>query len=516
MAVNVLKQVRKKREVKRKTQTKKKQIEFSWSDPYKIFHNVTLEEVPDAIDAYVNSLHLIKRDVDKYARLFQNPEMTSEAKKQISLTSIQREMDAMNSIKNMIPMVYLLQFLKTLSPKNHPAKALKYFYTKNDKILNVMRKLINDRKVEDIAIPDKRHTQQAPYEIPATYEPVVSSKPTIIQTKYDRNILQSMTLQKVAKLANNEGLSYKGTKRQIINRLLDIPVTHDTNKVERKYGRELLPTCETEYRRAQWMKLFTDKSVVSMLVREDNPYATTFQAKDGWYRATSKFYKDACMNGREFFADEVAYLLKSGDVIVETREIYEESLLPPMGECETEYRRANWIKKFTNKSVVGMLVKSDSPYATSFHIQDGWYRVNSQFYRDACMNGSKFIADNVAYLLQTGEFIVETKEIYDASLVPEVVDNAVATDEILDEIESPISKKPRIIVERKELAPGLFRHVKTIISGLSLCCDTCNVTILRPQYRSIENNKQVVFCGKKCFDEYQFGSSSSSEESDYN
>jgi hypothetical protein len=412
MAVNVLKQVRKKRDVKPKV-TKKKKTEFSMSNPYSVFYDITLEEVSDIMNAYVNSLQLIKRDVKDFVGKFKTPELIALAKEKYQVHNIEKEIFAMHKIRNTIPMSHLLSFLKLLNPSNTASVALLDFYRSHPILINNMKRLIIDRKVTDIAIP---HNKQIHQKTEIKSRRFVSAK----QTKYDRKTLENMTLQEVAELADKEELSYKGTKKQIIKRLLDI--LEDIEKgVERKFDRELLPICETEYREAQWMKKFTPQRVVSMLVKNDNPYSTKFHARDGWYRVTSTFYREACLYGREFITDDVAYLLQSNDIIVETRAMYNESLLPVENDKETDIY---------------------------VHTQD------------------------------SGEKDIEPK--------------------------LPVFQETEKI--QQELAPGLFRYVKSIISGLSVCCDTCNLTVLKPDYKSIEGDKKVVFCSKKCFEEYLFGS----------
>lgn len=419
MAVNVLKQVRKKREAKPKILIKKKQT-FSLSNPYGAFYDITLEEATDVIDAYINSLYLIKNDLNEFLGKFQTDSLIKLAKEKYQSHYIESEIGVMNKIKNTVPMSHLLTFLKTLNPHHNASTALGEFYRTNKVLLNNMKELINKRKVVDINIPHKRQV------VPRNLEIKQRNFPTIKQTKYDRKLLENMTLQEVAELADKENLSYGGTKRQIINRLLGIFVDFKKG-VERKFDREYLPVCEREYRRASWMKKFTKQRIISMLVKDDNQYATKFHAGDGWYRATSAFYRDACKYGREFLIDDVAYLLGSNDIIVETRAMYDESRLSVPDE--------------------------------------------------------------------------------------EIPDNYVLAQKVSDDVvkESGIETLQKTEKLRQELAPGLFRYVRTILAGLSICCDKCNLTVLRPEYKSIDGDKQVVFCSKKCFENYLFGTEDSDD-----
>lgn len=85
--------------------------------------------------------------------------------------------------------------------------------------------------------------------------------------------------------------------------------------------------CEQEYRRAPWMYKFINEPIRGFALKE-NPQYTTDQivSQDGpWYRANQKWYREVCEKGRVFNEGNVAYVTATGDVIVETREMYETS-----------------------------------------------------------------------------------------------------------------------------------------------------------------------------------------------
>ena len=83
--------------------------------------------------------------------------------------------------------------------------------------------------------------------------------------------------------------------------------------------------CENEYRRAPWTN---NPEIVGFVVRNTpllNKYATTM-FKDWWYNVGKSWYKDACDKQRNFIEGAVGYMTRSGDVITETREMFESSL----------------------------------------------------------------------------------------------------------------------------------------------------------------------------------------------
>jgi len=87
--------------------------------------------------------------------------------------------------------------------------------------------------------------------------------------------------------------------------------------------------CEQEYRRAPWMYKFINEPIRGFALKNESPQYTTDQIvnhQDGpWYRANQKWYKEVCEKGRVFNEGNVAYITATGDVIVESREMYETS-----------------------------------------------------------------------------------------------------------------------------------------------------------------------------------------------
>ncbi len=94
--------------------------------------------------------------------------------------------------------------------------------------------------------------------------------------------------------------------------------------------------CEQEYRRAPWMYKFINEPIRGFALRNtldshvtDQIISTNDERDDmgsnPWYKANQKWYRDVCKKGRLFSEGNVVYVTATGDVIVETREMYETS-----------------------------------------------------------------------------------------------------------------------------------------------------------------------------------------------
>lgn len=99
------------------------------------------------------------------------------------------------------------------------------------------------------------------------------------------------------------------------------------------FGNEFPLKCEQEYRRAPWMYNFTKEPIRGFALRNEIPEYTTEGSGENpiktllpgnWYVANMKWYRDVCKNGRKFNTD-VAYLTASGDLIIETKQMFESS-----------------------------------------------------------------------------------------------------------------------------------------------------------------------------------------------
>jgi hypothetical protein len=89
-----------------------------------------------------------------------------------------------------------------------------------------------------------------------------------------------------------------------------------------------------------------------------------------------------------------------------------------MSKCEREYRRAPWMTAFTTDTVRGFVVKNVpllEKYMSSEY-EDGWFNVGKAWYKDACDGKRRFVEGDVGYKTVTGKIIVETIEMFNASI----------------------------------------------------------------------------------------------------
>ena len=204
-----------------------------------------------------------------------------------------------------------------------------------------------------------------------------------------------------------------------------------------------------------------------------------------------------------------------------------------VSKCVGNYKSAPWIKRLVAAGrlaggirVVGFALREGNEYATTFKIEPGWCRAKATWYTHVCNRGRKFEDYEVGYVIKSGNklsVLRETREIYEASLenVVEVAPIGIGkakisrkptyrqesstsseTEEILpglqvEEVDYP-SAPP------KELAPGLFTHLRMLIKGVVIYCSACNTTMTTPPYKSVHGHQKVLFCSKACFDNYNF------------
>lgn len=121
----------------------------------------------------------------------------------------------------------------------------------------------------------------------------------------------------------------------VAKRVADWPLPPNINKP--MFGPGDIPSkCEQEYRRAPWMYKFINEPIRGFALRNTlNEYITnqiisTNDERDDmgsnpWYKVTQKWYRDVCKKGRLFSEGNVVYVTATGDVIIETREMYETS-----------------------------------------------------------------------------------------------------------------------------------------------------------------------------------------------
>lgn len=202
-----------------------------------------------------------------------------------------------------------------------------------------------------------------------------------------------------------------------------------------------------------------------------------------------------------------------------------------ISKCVSNYRSAPWIKRMVqNKqisiagNVIGFALRKDNEFATDFEVTPGWFRAKATWFEHVCRDNRKFEDYEVGYIVKTvgGKLSVlrETREIYDAILENYVEEAPIG----IGKAKISLTKQPtkpsfhRTLSETssesetevftespKELAPGLFTHLKQLIKGQILYCSGCNITIATPAYKSVHGSQKVLFCSKACFDTYNFG-----------
>jgi len=208
-------------------------------------------------------------------------------------------------------------------------------------------------------------------------------------------------------------------------------------------------------------------------------------------------------------------------------------------KCQSNYRSAPWITRMVQQGKLklpgklnGFALRAPSEYITTYEVipGSGWYRVKNNWYEQVCTNGRQYRDNAVAYVIRNinniNSLLVETKEMYDESLIPVQEERPIGITKapvvILKHVPGeriPPQLVPREIVEEKvdsfesteyvseELAPGLFTHVRAIISGNVINCSACNIGMAIPMYKSVHDEQKVMFCSDKCIENYPFGSS---------
>jgi len=223
---------------------------------------------------------------------------------------------------------------------------------------------------------------------------------------------------------------------------------------------------------------------------------------------------------------------------LEDKPIYTRFITEIPHRCQSEYKSAPWITRMVNQGrlniigkVNGFALRKDSNYTTDFEVlpNSGWFRVKNNWYDHVCANGREYSENSVAYIIRSFNkysILIETKEIYDESLIPIQIEKPIGLTKapivILKHVpkdrENIISQNlPRDVIKlntdregntkyiSEELAPGLFNQIKAIISGNITNCASCNVAIGTPRFKSVHGTQKVMFCSGKCLEKYTFG-----------
>jgi hypothetical protein len=593
MATNVLKLVKtrkpRKRAEPRKRGKRDKVFRFNNENPYPTFIDLPIEDTTDAIDAYVYSLAPRKEGIVKMGGQMVNVP-----------GPINQTIVTLNKVKTSLPWSLVNQFFLSINGDS-VSFAFTKFTRAHAKDLEDMQNLLHSRRIDQSVFDMLRATTALRVKEPPAI--VQRQQARVLDVKYTRSDLASRTKQQLNVIASRENVNDydKLTKLELIEILSQL-----RNEPVQRAGEYFapLPACELTYKRAPWMINFVQIPINGMAV---NPslkprlarYATNIPVGIdqglGWFRVKPVWYTDAC-NDRKFISNAVGYVLHDSSgpnatVVVETREMYNaaNATIHEQAEiessqvfktsfltgCESDYKRAPWMKQFVSVPISGMAINPSrardvAVYATDnpvgIYEEPGWFRVKKSWYKRACEGKRDFIPNAVAYVLRDNigseaTIIVESEEMYAASLatqttrvdealnpasgrvktrptfgkflkrVPEFKENVSSAeiDDILYEIYGDkyrqSAKKlaarlgknvpPSIAPQRQaELAPGLFYALRTLLAGIVFYCDKCNVEVLNPQFKSIHGDRKVLFCSTECFENYQFNRPQTLNESE--
>ena len=88
-------------------------------------------------------------------------------------------------------------------------------------------------------------------------------------------------------------------------------------------------------------------------------------------------------------------------------------------QCEREFSRAIWMKKFTNKIIRGLAISEKNEFSSNIQLTDEfgkiWYKVNNLFYKNACEKERIYQNNKVAYITSDNFIIIETEEMLNES-----------------------------------------------------------------------------------------------------
>lgn len=142
------------------------------------------------------------------------------------------------------------------------------------------------------------------------------------------------------------------------------------------FGTEFPSKCEQEYRRAPWMYKFTKEPIRGFALRNEipeyhgvNPLITTelisTPFEGTWYKASLKWYKEVCQNGRSFNDGNVAYLTASGNLIIETKEMFDISTKDWEHIIDIEFSHIN-----EHSFDVAKTILNDNPILSNYSSKD--------------------------------------------------------------------------------------------------------------------------------------------------
>lgn len=515
--VNVMKNVKtRKQPVWRKALAPppKKEIVFRKNNPWKTFADIPMEDMSEAIDYYISKMDPPRRSV----------------------------IDTLNRVKNLIPWIRVKEFFSFIGPNKLISDAFDDFVA-NDRVAFDVRVMKNELAGRQLMPFSPLPQQRVRRDILALPPPTKKFGKFL---KYDKKDLIITPLPELRELAQKEQISgFESMEReQLIENLL-LQTVKNVPRTERQVVHEHESKCVSAFKRAPWIR---GESIGGMVVNPSinpalKPFATSFEQEPGWFRVTKSWYEKSCEGTRLFFPDSVGYFSRSGKIIVETRQIFDDSqsfvknsilfelkleaeALGELGsKCVREFKTAPWFKSRT--PIWGMAIdlsvmetKADakaylSGFVAGIIKEPNWAEVNDEWYEMACNGNRTFIPHTIGYFTAGGNKIfVETAQMFDASQT--FVENARqfqhrlprAPEKKREEVSPGGPEKPSKIAKNIELAPGLFSLVSRMIEGT--LCLRCKAHFTGNPWKSVwkpsgaSEGKKVIFCGKACMEKFNF------------
>jgi hypothetical protein len=326
-------------------------------------------------------------------------------------------------------------------------------------------------------------------------------------------------------------------------------ITPDVPMISKYDHRIVLPECEREYKRAPWMVNFTSIPIKHIVLKEtehtDN-YMEAFTVGQGlWRPVNALWYRAVCEHPREFVPGGLGYVTAKGDLIVETRDMYE--------LANTDWNKFSPLDEFGIQ--VAKIMLEENPVMIKIFgkdLQTGVARVIDSFGTfvstnfEMATNISRVLAVLYLYMnrprmaktkISKGDYSAGDTEDMD-SFKTEVRERfykllrdnnpalrkytrpapvtAPSRQRVIDENniavplripDRPSVSSEKIVPKTTEMfAPGLFQKLKNRIARLSpILCSGCKVVEIPKDssYTTVgPNSKKLRFCGKNCFDDF--------------
>jgi hypothetical protein len=312
--------------------------------------------------------------------------------------------------------------------------------------------------------------------------------------------------------------------------------------------RIVLPECEREYKRAPWMVNFVSTPISHIVLKEtehSDDYMREFTMGKGlWRNVNASWYKAVCEHPREFVPGGLGYVTAKGEMIVETRDMYELAntdwnRFSPLDEFGIRVARIMLeenpvMKKVFEKDLqkgITQVIDSFGPFvSTNFEMAVNISRVLAFLY--VYKNRSKMVKPKIAkgdysagddksmdsfktevrerfYKLLKENNPTLRKHTRPAPVVAPSRQRIVGENNVAVPLRIPDRPIVSSVVPKTTeiLAPGLFQKLKNRITRLSpIMCSSCKINEVSKDssYTTIgPDSKKLRFCGKNCFDEFK-------------